>query len=218
MSYKRKRDHPGQPWTRNKRRTARRTKRRPDPYSDSAPHAVKLMYIDTTINSNVTSQYGGINFQLDKFNGFASYSAAFDSYRLRKVAVIFIPRVNDHTLANKATATTTVVAGIFTCKDYDDSSAPSSLGEIMEYGNAMIHGPFEQFEMKLRPKISMAAYQSGAFTGYTQADDTTWIDCASDDVEHYGIKWGTAPCGGSQTTFQDWDVYVKGWLEFRQNR
>lgn len=179
---------------------------------------VKLHYQGTTVTSNVTAQFGVIQFQLDQFEGYADLAASYDAYRLLKCEVRFMPKVNQQSLTGKSVSTTTQVPYLIVVKDYDDSTPASTLSELFQYNDIHIPRLFDELTVSLKPKISGAVYMGGVSSGYAQLPSTTWIDIAYNDVEHYGLKWGTSGGGGSQTTFQEWYVIITGWFEFIQPR
>lgn len=178
----------------------------------------KLHYNSTTIVAGVTAQFGVIQFQFDQFEGFADYSTVYDTYRLRKCEVRFMPKVNQQSLTGKAVATTIQVSYLLVVKDYDDSNVPSTLSELYQYNDIHIPKLFDEMTVSLRPKVSTQVYAGGITVGYAQSPDDTWLDVANNDIEHYGLKWGTSAGGASQTTFQEWYVIVTGWFEFQQPR
>lgn len=187
-------------------------------FGADSPRAVKLHYQASTIVSQVTASFGAYDFQLDQFEGYADWSAVMDAYRLLKVKVRILPRVNVQSLTTQAVAATGGIPFVLLAVDYDDATVPSSLSEVLQYTDVKVCKLFEETSITFRPKISKAVYQSGGFTGYAQDDANTWIDCASNDVEHYGLKYGVSSTGASQTTFPQYYVFVTGWFEFRQPR
>lgn len=186
--------------------------------SVQSPRSVQMTYQETTIQANVTAQFGAIKFLASSFPAFADWAAAMDAYRLRKVRVLFQPKVNQHNLTTKAVATTTSPSVLLTALDYDDATALSTLSSIESYQSLKIHPLFDQASRNVVPKLARAAYSGGVFNGFTQDDSDVWVDAASNNVEYYGIKWATTATGGSQTTFPEWYVWVTGWFEFRQPR
>lgn len=186
-------------------------------YGADAPRCVRLTWDAGRITAGVTAQFGSFEFQLDQFSGFADYAAVFDSYRLKKIRATFIPNVNTHSLTGMV-AGTLRVAPIVTVIDYDDSNIPSSIDELLQFSTSKVQQPFQPFALEFKPRPATALYAGGVTPGYAQASPNTWIDCANDDVSHYGMKWGSIATGASQTVFQEWKVFFEGWFEFRQPR
>jgi hypothetical protein len=187
-------------------------------FGTQSPRKVKLHYQATGAVSGVTAQFGSYEFQLDQFSGYADWVSVSDAYRLLKIRMKFIPKVNVQSLTTKAVTTTSQISYIILVKDYDDSTTPTSITELLEYNEPIIPSMFEPFEVELKPKVSGAVFAGGVTNGYAQLPSTTWLDAANDDIAHYGVKWGTGATGASQTTFQEWYVFVTGWFEFRQPR
>lgn len=187
-------------------------------FGTDAPRKVKMHYQAGGVVSGVTAEFGAYEFQLDLFDGYADWKLISDAYRLLKVRMKFIPKVNVQTLTTKSVATTSQIPYIILVKDYDDSTSPTSIGELLQYNDPIIPSMFEPFEIELKPRVAGAVYAGGVTSGYSQQPGTTWLDIANDDISHYGVKWGTGSTGASQTTFQEWYVFVTGWFEFRQPR
>lgn len=187
-------------------------------FATDSPRSAVLHYRAAAIVGNVLSQFGAIHFQLDQFAGYLDWVSVSDAYRLLKASVRFIPRITVHSLAVQAVATTLVVSPLQVVIDYDDSSSLSTLTELDQYNQSFLSNPVKEMTIKLEPRVSSAVYAGGITNGYIQEDSDVWLDAGNDDIEHYGLKWGTWPSGGSQTTFQTWDVYVTGWFQFRQPR
>lgn len=173
-----------------------------------------MHYQESGVVSGVTAQFGGYQFALTDFQGYADWKDVSDAYRLLKVRMKFIPKVNVQSLTTKAVTTTSQISYIVLVRDYDDATSPTSIGELLQYNDPIIPSMFEPFEIELKPKVA-GVVQVG---GLSQLPSSTWLDTQTDAVEHYGVKWGTGATGASQTTFQEWYVFVTGWFEFRQPR
>jgi len=167
-----------------------------------------------TATQAVTVTTGSQNYQLDQFSGYAAYASVFDQYKIDKVEVRFIPKCISNDLTVMAAAGTKNVPCLYTCIDHDDSNTPANIAEIMENNSCIVVAPMKEHKRTFKPMIAKAAYSSGAFTGYS-ASEPDWLDCASDDIEHYGLKWAMDGGGVSQTTFQIYDIFISAWVSFR---
>lgn len=184
----------------------------------NAVRAAKMHYSPSNITAGVTAQFGSYELQFDQLSGYADFAAVFDCYRIRKAKFQFFPHANVHNLTEVNTAAVAACRPILTAVDYDDSNTPSSIDELEQFNSVQVHDPYKPFALTFKPKPAGGVYAGGVTLGYSQLNDDTWIDCANDDVVHYGLKWGTYANGASQTVFQSWKVFVTAWVEFRQPR
>jgi len=127
----------------------------------------------TSSLSTVTA--GGFYCALSALAGYADWAACFDAYKIVQIRMYFQPN-------------STLVSGvpIQTAIDYDDYAAPGA-GALEQYESFQTV-PFGQyFERTFNPRIAIAAY-SGAFTSFAN-QRAGWLDMASPNVQHYGIKY-----------------------------
>lgn len=160
-----------------------------------------IMGANTTFTtSTVVPVFPTLNFTGGLFNDFAQYSTVFDKYRIRQVEVNFIC-VNP----------TNNGAGIFsTVIDYDDDAALTSINQAMDYKNNYMANTDTNFKRTLQPRAALAAY-SGAFTSYAEARADQWFDCASPNIQYYGLKCVIMPTV-PQTQYQ---LVIRAVLQFK---
>jgi len=120
----------------------------------------------------------------------SSYSSLFDQYMIRLIEVLIEPTVTENT-------STAVYAGsLSTVVDLDDSNPPTSVADLGAYTNLQIGTGTKSHYHRWVPTIATAVY-SGAFTSFGAAEHT-WVDVASPNVQHYGLKGAaTATVGGA---------------------
>ncbi len=188
------------------------------PYNPNAPRDIVMHGQLSSINANVTSQFGAIEIALSDLAGYSSQAAAWDKYRINKLELTFIPKNNIQSLAQSAVAGTAQVAPIATVLDFDDGNSLTATSEAEQYGTFKVHDPLRPFKRSYVPKVAMTVYDTGVTSGYSQPDSPVWIDVGNTGVPHYGLKWATYSNGASQTTFQGWFVFVKAWVSFAQSR
>jgi len=155
----------------------------------------------TTSTGTVTNfQY---EFQLSFWSGASSYQACFDQYRVKMLEVWIEPQSFNSDLSQCGSKLYTVV-------DYDDANA-LTVAAIQQYANVIDAPVLMGRVYRFVPHVANALY-SGAFTAYgNQPADKTWIDCASANVQHYGVK-----IVADQTTVAV-PIYLRSkvWLQFR---
>jgi len=139
----------------------------------------KWTFSNTFLTTSTTlNAYGAKYFTLDQVSDYTSLVAVYDQYRIREVEVWLQPNYgtnNEHS------------GSVVSVIDYDDATVPSVFTDLYEYQNAifspMTYGHYRRFT----PRIAVAAYQTGGFTGYSN-QSSTWIDCAYPAVQHLASK------------------------------
>jgi len=153
----------------------------------------------------------GLNFQLTNLPNSSEFTSLYDQYQIKAVKVSLIPR---HTEVN---ASTTVVQGnVWSVLDYDDTTAPVNVDQLLQYQNLKRTQMSKIHSRYLRPMVASEIFQSGIASGYAPRRKI-WIDVASPATEHYGVKfWFDAlPIGAATITY---DVHLKFYLAFKNVR
>jgi hypothetical protein len=138
--------------------------------------------------STTNPVYLGLNFAVSQLDQVSSLAAVFDQYRLEKIEVWL--NVAGQGLAGSGTTCKWV-----SCVDYDDSNAPTTYSQVLDYQNSVQTlydvGHYRVFT----PHIAVAAY-SGTFTSYAN-ETAPWIDFTSTGVQHFGVKAAFEQATGS---------------------
>lgn len=167
------------------------------------PHrafSVILSYQTFSVNSTTVPTYFTISPVLSAMSGYTDYTSAFDKYRILEVQCDFIPNIVGVATTSSATTSTVI--------DYDDNSNLTT-GAAMEYDSCYNVNSSQTFKRTFIPKISMAAY-SGAFTSFMEPKAGQWVDCASPNVIHYGLKGVIAPSTPAFAT----NIFVRAHIQF----
>lgn len=161
------------------------------------------------IQSPTVGVYGTINFQLqNQVTDYGSLAAVFDQYRILAVEVVFRPQA-------QASAPTAASKGfLYTVLDYDDSSALTSIGQAEAYENCIATEVWQSQRRCLKPRAALAAY-SGTFVSYANVE-APWIDCTSNAVQHYGIKYAIDVGNSGSLAVFDWSIATV--VQFRASR
>jgi hypothetical protein len=149
---------------------------------------------------------GAYAFSLGSLPDYTEFTALFDTYRIISVRICFYPLFTD-------TSATVAYPPIHTVIDYDDNNT-LALNILNEYDSLQVVQTGQFFERTLTPRIALAAY-SGVFTSFSQPPAKSWIDCASPNVTHYGLKYAVAISGAANAV---WQVTAHYSLEFRESR
>lgn len=156
----------------------------------------------------LTDAMNTYNFRLSQFTGYADWAGAFDLYRLRGIAIEFAPNITVGT-------TTNILPRLYTVIDYDDSASVTR-AQALQYDTCVVSPPGTGVVRTLTPRLAVAAY-SGTFTSYANMK-AQWIDVASPDVQHYGVKIVVEGGASGQMMLQSYSCTITGFWEFRSAR
>lgn len=152
--------------------------------------------------------YFALRFQIADIQNITSMAALFDSYRINKVVVKFIPTQPDTTGTGYGTPAGLIPPLLCTVIDRDDVTVPSSLSELEQYESYKETPATSKHTRALVPALAQQAYKSSGTTiAYTQTYKK-WCDFAQTDVDHYGIHGAIY---SNPTAANNWKVayYVK---------
>jgi hypothetical protein len=150
------------------------------------PVNVILGYDAVMANATIGSpSFNARYFTAAAFGGINDYLAAFDSYRIEKIEITFLPSQDDSAgLGN--------TGGYFiTVFDYDDDTALATLGQALAYENAYTVRGDQGHVRCFKPRVMLGA-EDGAVTSSVVAANQ-WIASADPNVRHYGLKTAWSP-------------------------
>jgi hypothetical protein len=158
---------------------------------------------------------------LSQFPTAAAFTGVFDQYRILNATMEYIPLCVTSFIA-AGTVATVVPTNVYnhnvlsTCIDTDDANVPANEGIVLSHESAILHGPLvKTYKRSWVPAIAMSTYQTGGFGGYASRTNQ-WVDAASPNTQHYGIKAcitrGTTAPTGTVTLAQ----YAHATVEFRK--
>lgn len=165
-----------------------------------------------TFNSVVAETHGAFKHQLNDLGAYTDFTGLFDRYRIVKVKALWMPRVNNQTMAGYNTAATSEVPPLVTVVDYDDATAANAT-TLVEYDDAKWHWGFKPFTLTYSPHTAVALY-NGGFAAYGN-QTKQWIDAANPDVQYYSLKWATATysTANNATVTYSYDVFFTYFIE-----
>lgn len=127
-----------------------------------------------------------IKFRLDQVINSGDITGFADKYKIKGAYV----RVY-YNNSNSSTGTQGGMPFLQYITDHDDALVPTSANALREkmgvklktFSNASSY-----VGIKCIPKVSRQVFATGLLSGYEQPNRPVWIDCANNNVEHYGIK------------------------------
>jgi len=151
-------------------------------------------------------------FILSQLDNASAYTTLYDQYRVDWIEWVCRPMYTSNALS----PATNIVPQIYSVIDYDDANVTSYSINIMRSYESCAIRELESFGRKIKPHVAIAAY-SGAFTSFENVE-SPWIDSASPNVQHYGMKLGVDPGATGQTNLQSWNVSCRVQCSFRNVR
>lgn len=204
MAYRRRtrrsRRKPRKSYRRSRRRSNRRRLGQYTTYKFT-----RIAQLTPVAGSTTTDTFGAFVFNLGDVPSFSEFSSLYDQYQITGVKLWFVPRLTE------VTGTTTTTGNFWYWPDFDDATLVTSMAQVFQIqGVKFRQANGRPFSIFLRPKPIDGVY-TGTGTFRASAPRTAWIDTASTDIPHFGIKWGLTI--GSY--INGLDVYGKYYLKFK---
>jgi hypothetical protein len=143
---------------------------------------------DAVNTSTTVPTYLGQYFTLaSNVANYAAYTAIFDEYKIDEIEVW----INPNPVSTLAASTT---RGLYSSAvDYDDANTPATISTVSDKQNQLTTTIDESHYHKWTPKFAVGTY-SGTFVSF--GSSTGWLDCASPNVQHYGLKLAFSQTAG----------------------
>jgi len=149
---------------------------------DRAHAFVRTAQYDSLLLQEDSAAFGSIGFTFSQIPLSTEFTTLFDQYIIDRVSVKFVPNKSDNQVGS------TSDMGIFyLVTDYDDLNSPTSVDQMLQYADCRIIRPLYSFTKKIVPKVTQALYGGGVFSSY--GSSRSWVDVASNNVQHYGMKY-----------------------------
>lgn len=154
------------------------------------------------------------NFRLDQIPSFNEFTQLYDQYQIKAVKIQYIPRFTEVTISG--TTSTAQIGNIWSCLDYDDSTAPTSIGTVLQYQNVKRTQMNKIHTRYLKPMVATEVFATGIASSYAPKRNI-WLDASNASVEHYGVKmWvDSIPASSPPIVF---DAVVTYYLMFKNVR
>jgi hypothetical protein len=170
----------------------------------------KQIYYPGNINGSTSDIFGAYSFQLGDLANVTAFTNLYDQYRLVKVVAHFY----HNQIVNASDAGNTIKNHLWVAADHDDTTAWTSSNQAFQYQDVR-HACFnETMEYVVRPRVAAAVY-NGTFSGYANLPSETWLDCAQNNTQHYGLKY-CVQASSASTASTSWKVFFTYHIEFRQ--
>lgn len=137
-------------------------------------------------NSGVSGAGATSVFTLNDLPQNQEFSNLFDLYKICGVKMKFVFDKND---ALSATGAGSSLPTLYFIRDQDDGTVPANINEMIQYESCKMKRLDKPCTFYVKPKISQMVYETAVTTAYATPKRNPWLDCANNDVAHYGCKW-----------------------------
>lgn len=172
----------------------------------------------------------GVNVLMDGVSVFTAplpsyteFTNLFDNYRIDRIACWCLPTWDSANVTSAATQSASGLPWLFHAVDYDDASVTQSTA-IMQYGNCkmtQLSGDNSKIMRSWIPRSQTAAQAGGANAGGLRPAKLAWVDTASTNVTHYGLKIALDNQAGALTANQvlgSLNFVFKYWISCKNTR
>lgn len=178
-----------------------------------------INYGDVELKNGLTATSGVVFITGAMLGNFSPLSSAFDTYTIRRYKVDFVPygnQVYNTAAAVNGLPSTSGVSPLYTVVDFDDSNTFASVNAACEYATVKYAMTGKQHTRYVTPKVPVQLYESSITSGYSSKTNQ-WIDVATDDVPHLGLKWiVTYPAPASNILM--YKIVVTVWYAMKDQR
>lgn len=206
---------------RMQRKPRRNMKRRKPNYNRQKVHRFTRVFNQDTaiiIAGGAAATGYGYSFALNNLPNHDDFTRLYDQYRIKAIKWQLIPKQGIATVYTPAVVPgqVAIMPKIYSVVDYDNATAPGSLGEVLQYENVKFTRANQTHTRYFKPAVADEVFASGITTGYGM-NQNKWMDCNSDQVEHYGLRVWVEGSTAS-TPRWDFDVLCKFYMEFKNVR
>lgn len=156
----------------------------------------RIAYTDDWLKiiPSTTTTFGALTFSLDSLPSYTDFTELYDAYRINKVKVEIIPRINSGDMSSQVQ-----MPMFHSVVDHTDAAAPTTLASMMEYENVRSTQGTRVHKRYFTPKAQQELFNSVVGTGYGTDRRNKFIATDNPAIPHYALKWAAGPLitGGS---------------------
>lgn len=152
----------------------------------------------TMVTDPLNPTFFAFNFSMNDMPGYTELTALFDFYKLKGVRVRALPYLQD--MSNSVSSLNNVRnPPIFYAIDRSDSTAPSTVAEVLEYQDHKISSVWKGFDVYIR---------SPKFADATSAVRGGWVATSNATLNWFGLKVAIPATGVSTQFYLVFTFYV----------
>lgn len=187
-------------------------------FVDTSTTALQLAF-GISFNCDASTSSGSGAFLCAPTNQ-AELETLYDCYKINKIVFMLIPTYNINAIS-LGQNTKDNMPGIHSVIDYNDSSTPASINELVEYKSYKYTRGGQIHKRVFTPKVGISTNTNTGINNSMQSIKPVWVNFGTERTLHFGIKLMTDPV--AQITGQDapvitWNVRVKFYLQLKNNK
>jgi len=181
-------------------------------YAPKVTSFKQVSYLGTVVSTATGDSLSTVQFTLGDIPGAAQLANVFDEYKIDKVDLTFVPDANsNNTISGNKPMERSI---LYTAFDPNDSSAASTLNELIQYQNCSQTPYLEKYRRTVYPHMAVnSADEEGTVT--ISSIGGNWARTSDTSVLWYGLKIGASANGNAADTEQTWKIHAKFYLSFK---
>lgn len=152
------------------------------------------------------------NFKLSDIPNPTDFTTLYDQYQIKAIKYTLIPKFSNQPLEVGSGAAASMLGNVWSVIDYDDSATPLNLAELLQYQNLKRTRMDKIHSRYLIPKVNTTVGAN------IQPKSKVWLDVATTNTPHHGIKLWFDNIAGITNTEIKYDLMVKYYLAFKNVR
>jgi len=180
---------------------------RPIPMQVGLEQSIQVSMVIPTATLFTTSSssavFSATAFTLSSFADSALYTALFDQYMIEQIEVWIEPMAPQ----------SQTFGSISSVVDLDDATVPTTIAQVDTRAGVLTGMGAAGHYHRWRPHVAVAEF-SGTFVSFGNVP-STWIDSASPNVQHYGLKTAAALVVTGVTVATPYEITTRAIVRFR---
>jgi hypothetical protein len=160
----------------------------------------------------------GITISLNDLSNQSEFTALYDAFRIDEVELSFHPVGNVQPIADDAAGsslTTAFPEALETAIDLDDTTAPTTIGEMLQYETYKYNLATSVAKVAWVPRVAREIFD-GVTPSFEEPEGPVWVDCAQGTTPHYGCKVWMGTSGSSSNLQNAWIIRGKMRISFKR--
>ena len=138
-------------------------------------------------------QFGGsLSFSLNQIANPSEITSLFDNYRIKSIRLKFIVSADSAQVPGSATGLLSYLPIMHFTIDPDDAAVPLTLTQVLENSYAKSIRLQDMVNLTVAPRANAVVAQNPSSTTAVASgilSPSQWLDCATPNVFHYGMKF-----------------------------
>lgn len=160
-----------------------------------------------------------MSFSLNKLVLPGEFTSLFDQYQIVKTETTFQPDIQMvNQLVGSNVTNAFILPKVYVIRDYDNvGTITEDVGK--ERQDVIIKQATQKFTVSIVPQVSREVYRSSVTSAYEIPFKLVWLDCTTNDIPHYGLRYGITPSGSVTNNVKfRYKIRSRYWVRFKNVR